>query len=358
MKKKDYEKLYTLRSDGRYQGYYRDENGKRHAVCDRDPEALHRRVQELSEPTRYTFNDIADAWRDWIWDRLRDGTRVCYSPAFKRAVALFGNRTASDIEPHEIKNHLALLARQDYSAKTIKTQLVVYRSIYRYAVIDPILGKQVRTNPAEQVPLPQGMKKPEKREAADESVLALIRQSANDYFGLFPLLLVSTGMRRGEALALQWADIGKDEIRINKQISYESGTPVVADPKTGAGVRTVPILPDLSRYLIKPKKAKQSDYLFHGEDPSKPLQMSTFRRRWTHYCKEHNLGLTPHVLRHSYATMLFEAGVDVYTAQKLLGHANIETTLAVYTHLRERQKNESIDRLKSHVMANLMAESV
>ena len=366
MKKIDYGRLYTKRADGRYQGYYRDAENKRHAVYDRDPERLHRRLQDLTAPAPLTFKDIADAWHDWIWDRLRDGTKVCYSPALKRAVALFGDRVASDIEPYEIKNHLALLARQDYSAKTIKTQLVVYRSIYRYAVIDPDMGRQIRTNPAEQVPLPQKMKKPETREAPDDDVLAVIRKSADDYFGLFPLLLASTGMRRGEALALQWKDIGDDEIRISKQVSYETGVPVVAEPKTDAGIRTVPILPDLAQFLKTecPKIPKQDktaalgNYLFHGEDPSKPLQLSTFRRRWKHYCKEHDLDLTPHVLRHSYATMLFEAGVDVYTAQKLLGHANIETTMAVYTHLRERQKNESIERLKDHLLSKLMSDSV
>ena len=355
-KKLNYGDLYTLRKDGRYQGYYRDKDGKRRAVCDRDPERLHRRLQELAEPAPYTFADIATAWHDWIWDRLRDGTRVCYSPAFKRAVALFGDRVASDIQPYEIKNHLALLARQDYSAKTIKTQLVVYRSIYRYAVVDPVIGSQVRTNPAESVPLPQNMKKPEKREAPDNDVLAVIRNGADDYFGLFPLLLVSTCMRRGEALALQWKDICNGEIRISKQVSYETGVPDITDPKTDAGSRAVPILPDLEQHLTQ--NGKPNDFLFHGEDPSKPLQLSTFRRRWNHYCKEHGLDLTPHVLRHAYATMLFEAGVDVYTAQKLLGHANIETTMAIYTHLRERQKNESIDRLRAHVMANLMADPV
>ena len=357
-KKLNYGDLYTLRRDGRYQGYYRDKDGKRRAVCDRDPERLHRRLQELAEPAPYTFADIATAWHDWIWDRLRDGTRVCYSPAFKRAVALFGDRVASDIQPYEIRNHLERLRAQDYSAKTIETQRVVYRSIFRHAVIDKDLGRQVRTNPAELVPLPQNMKKPEKRDAADDAVLATIRRSADDYFGLFPLLLASTGMRRGEALALQWADVGKDAIRVSKQLSYESGVRAVTEPKTDAGVRTVPILPDLARHLEMPKNAKPTDYLFHGEDPAKPLNLSTFRRRWNHYCKDHGLDLTPHVLRHSYATMLFEAKVDVYTAQKLLGHADIETTMAVYTHLRERQKNESIDRLREHVMAELMADSV
>jgi len=65
--------------------------------------------------------------------------------------------------------------------------------------------------------------------------------------------------------------------------------------------------------------------------------------------REYKNTLTPHVLRHGYATMLYDAGVDAFTAQKLLGHAHIETTLAVYTHLSQRKKDESIQKLTAYV---------
>jgi integrase len=357
MKKIDYAGLYTLRSDGRYQGYYRDADGKRHAVCDKDPERLHKRIAKFEEPTTYTFADIADAWKNWIWPRLRAGTQVCYNPAYKRAVELFGSRDANGIEPYEVKNHLISLAQADYSAKTIKTQLIIYRAIYRFAIVDPEMGKQIRANPADQITLPQGLKRPEKREAPEDDVIKTVRRSYEDYFGVFPLFLLATGFRRGEALATRWRDINWTDgtISCSRQISYEDGSAKITPPKTSAGIRTVPLLPDLKEALVLNDDAHLDDFIFHGEDPGKPLQQSTFRRRWSRYCKEHSLDITPHVLRHAYATMLFEAGVDVYTAQKLLGHADIETTMAVYTHLREKQKNESIDKLMAHVMANLMA---
>ncbi len=359
-KKINYAALYTLRSDGRYQGYYRDADGKRHAVNDRDPEMLHRKIAELEAPPPLTFRDIAQAWQRWIWPRLRAGTQVCYNPAYNRAVELFGDRVATDIEPYEIKNHLERLKAQDYSAKTVKTQLIVYRHIYRNAIVDPEMGRQIRTNPADSVTVPQGLKRPAKREAPEDEIIAVVRQRYRDYFGLFPLFLLATGFRRGEALAVRWRDIDLEAeiISCARQISYEGGAPRVTLPKTLAGIRTVPLLPDLKIALDVPEDVRGDDYVFHGEDPTKPMQLSTFRRRWSHYCREHNLpGLTPHVLRHSYATMLFEAGVDVYTAQRLLGHADIETTMAVYTHLREQKQNESIEKLRGHVMAAMMAKT-
>lgn len=68
------------------------------------------------------------------------------------------------------------------------------------------------------------------------------------------------------------------------------------------------------------------------------------------YLKHHYRNtLTPHVLRHGYATTLFEADVDVHTARALLGHAHVETTIAIYTHLRQRKKQASIDKLIAYV---------
>jgi len=375
-KKLNYASLYTLRSDGRYQGYYRSPDGKRHAVYDRDPEQLYLKIERLENPPPLTFRDIAEAWHDYLWPKIRPGTQGCYTSAYNRAVERFGDREAVSIEPFEISNHLAWMAEQDYSVKSIQTQRIIYRSVWRHAIIDQEMGREIRTNPAADVPLPSGMKKAARREAPEDAAVAKIRAAAGDYWGLFPLFLMSTGFRRGEALAVQWRDVdfkGK-QITCSKQISYAGGVARVAETKTDAGVRVVPLLPDLLSILKdeKPENAKSDDYIFHGEAAEKFLTESTYRRRWMHYCKEHGFvtdepeqrtskqgkkytvhhykpTLTAHVLRHGYATMLFEAGVDEYTAQQLLGHANVETTMAIYTHLRQKKKSESIKKLEEHV---------
>ena len=378
-KKLNYASLYTLRSDGRYQGYYRDASGKRHVVCDRDPERLYRKLDDLQNPTPLTFRDIAEAWKSDAWAHIRTGTQVCYNPAYNRAVDLFGDREATSIEPFEIKAQLDRMKDMDYSAQTIKIQRVVYKLIYRHAITDEIIGKQIRTNPVLNVPLPSNMKKAEKREAPEDEIVTLIRRSADDYFGLYPLFLMSTGFRRGEALAIQWQDVDfkKGEISCTKQVNYEGGTLQITEPKTDAGVRVVPILPDLKRKLQMPESAKPTDYVFYGASPDKPLTETMYRHRWMQYCKSHGLVqdnveqykkngrmhtkhhyksiITAHVFRHGYATLLFEADVDVFTAQKLIGHADVKTTMAVYTHLRNRKNKDSLDKLNAHVQNEIAA---
>lgn len=382
-KKTPYEKLYTLRADGRYQGYWKDAAGKRHALCDRDPERLHQRLQEKEQPPALTFGTIAAAWETGVFEHLKPGTKACYSKPLERAVEAFGARPASELSSPEIYAFLSRLAAQGYAAKTVKMQLTVIRLIYKHALIDPVFGEELRFNPADAVTVPREAKKAVQRTAPEDVVVAAIRsQASTAYFGLFALFLLSTGFRRGEALAVRWKhiDLKRKTVSCTGSVNYRSGRAEVSDTKTAAGIRVVPLLPDLEEALRALPAHTPEDYLFHGEDPRAPLPEVTFRRRWMHYCKDmgfveteseirtssqgrrythtdYRTTLTPHVLRHGYATLLYEAGVDMYTAQRLLGHADIQTTMTVYTHLRERQEQVSVGRLIAHVQDAMTASA-
>ena len=60
---------------------------------------------------------------------------------------------------------------------------------------------------------------------------------------------------------------------------------------------------------------------------------------------------TPHCLRHTYATMLYDAGVDVLTAKELLGHSDIKTTLSIYTHLSKEKESSDIDKFNKFLQS-------
>ena len=365
--------MFTQRKDGRYTASYTDANG-RHYLYDRDPEKLWHKLNDPKEEKHLLFREIADAWQNDAWEKIRDGTKSCYDAPCRRAVERFGDREAATIEPHELSTHLQILKAQGLSASTIKKQRIVYKQIFQYAITDNIYGKEIRHNPADNVKLPDGMTKAKQREAPEDDIVKKIRENADSaYFGMFAFFLICTGFRRGEALAVQWGDIDFDNGTIScaETISHRTGTAKTAPLKTRSGYRDVPLLPTLSEKLERPQSAKDTDYVFYGADPSKPMPQSTYDRRWLHYCKDmgfvtdepeqrvskqgkkyvvHNYkpSLTAHDLRHGYATMLFEAEVDAYTAKTLLGHADIETTMAIYTHLRKRKKTESIEKLKEY----------
>lgn len=375
-KKIDYAGMFTLRKDGRYQVKYTDSDGCLRILYDRNPENLYHKLQAAKEEKPLSFRLIAELWKDKKWDTYTDGTKASFSSCYDRAVEELGDMMITDIQSYHIKNHLDRMRAQNYSASTMKTQKSVYNLIFQNAIVDRTIGKTLRINPVAEIKTPKSLKPAQKREAPEDDVVSKIRKCAKtDEFGLFPLLLMSTGFRRGEALGLRWGnvDFKNKAITQDRQIVYR-GMAIEKEPKTENGVRTVPLLPDLEKVLKRPRKAKDSDFIFHGEDPSKPMAESTYKRRWLSYCKRmgfvevqitdtyttsgnnhtyekktYKPTLTPHYLRHGYATLLFEAEVDEFTAQKLLGHADINTTRSIYTHLRNKKKQESIDKLRSFV---------
>jgi integrase len=366
---------FTRRADGRYMKVVPG-GDKPRALYDRDPEALFKKWQAYLNPTAPLFKDTAEMWEEWKWPQISAGTRTCYAPSLKRAIDEQGGKLITEVTPADIKNHLDKLKVQGFGKKTVSTQKTVYTLIFRFIITsdDPKLHGWVKYNPATEVKLPRGLTE-EKREAPEDDVIDIIRQNTNKPFGLFARLLINTGFREAEATPLTWGDIRASnnwgegitkEIVCDKAVQYSDSKAPTGLPKTSAGVRTVPVLPDLEPYLKRPKNAKNDDLIFPGKKGV--MTAAELRRAWTNWCRAAGLSKTlsekrgmrngepytvqstrpaigAHQLRHYYATVLFEAGVDELTAQKLLGHADIETTRAIYTHLRNKQKNKSVGAL-------------
>jgi integrase/recombinase XerD len=137
-------------------------------------------------------------------------------------------------------------------------------------------------------------------------------------------LLYATGMRLGEALAVTVDDIdaARGVIRIQHT---KTRRPRVAR----LSACLLEVLRSYWREVRPPRPL-----LFPGRDPSRPLDPTAVTRAFHRAALSANISksVTPHVLRHSYATHLIEGGVDIHTVQLLLGHASLSTTLR-YLHL-------------------------
>ena len=178
-----------------------------------------------------------------------------------------------------------------------------------------------------------------------------------------------TGLSRGEALALTVnnVDFNAKKLRINKSLDIGDNTPQVKDTKTKAGVREIPMPDTLCGELMGYVKNLKSIYLFpnkNGELSSR----SSFRRMLDRIMRKTKetaeriksdfdndvmsgtedfvVSFTPHTFRHTYATNLYYAGIDVKKSQYYLGHSTIEMTLKIYTHLdNTRNEKEYTDKL-------------
>ena len=193
--------------------------------------------------------------------------------------------------------------------------------------------------------------------------------------GVGALLMLYCGLRRGELIPLTWADIDLEEktVSINKSVSTACNIFTVKQgAKTEAGSRMVDI-PDCIIPALRRTKANAGGLLvFPGADGSM-LTNQGYKRLWESFMHYLNIQaggrnrsrsnpkitalepFTAHQLRHTYATMLYDAGVDPKNAQRLLGHASLEMTLKIYTHLSQRKKADSIDKLNAYLSAQPMA---
>lgn len=361
----------TQRKDGRYQAVIRDDEygnplPKPVYFYDRNRKQLELKVRQFRADRKRgrLFQAVREAWEEEHFRDLAHNTWVSYSPALKRAAQNFDARPVKDMTPLEIERTVRLMAKQGYSHQSCKIYLSAMRQICDYAV----LHGDIDINPCEAIRLPRGLPKT-RRLPPDDTLIQTIIEHIDDDFGLYLYFLLYTGLRRGEALAI---DIQKDLdfearlIHVRHSVYFVGDRPYLKDTKTLAGMRDVVMLDNLYDKLLPYRH--QRGYLFGG---AKLMTLKAFNKAFDRYAlaaslaytekvlrTRHRRGkteeytkiyirhlVTSHQLRHAYATLLFEADIDVKDAQQLLGHSKEEVTRDTYTHIRERRKTQTAQKL-------------
>lgn len=343
-KQLNYAALYTLRGDGRYQGYWRDADGKRHALCDRDPARLYEKLaaKELpAEKPPVTFKEAAQAWKDVRFEQLAYKTAEAYKPVFRRLTARFGAEALEHIETRDVSAYLQALASQGYARRTVQMHRDMLSQIYNHAIGAGL----TRVNPVDHAVMPRGLSA-HVREIAPDDAIEAVKNGLKEPFGLFAFVCLYAGLRRGEALALRYEDVDRDAgyIHVTKAVEYIGNVPHIKEPKTASGRRDVYLLDVLADAIPQ----QGSGYIFAGDDGELLTKMA-YRVRWERYCTQIGHEITAHQLRHGYATLLYEAGVADKDAQEQLGHSSIEVTRDVYTHVRGAQRERTRSRLNRYL---------
>ncbi len=356
-KKIDYASLFTLRKDGRYQGSYTDAKG-RHYVYDRDPERLWHRLNDLQTASAVTLKQAAEEWADAHRSQVGARTWQNYKPHIEDIVSLYGDIPVSDITVANISADLQKTKAKGYSATIVKTRLAIWNGTLNHAAVEGYTD----FNPALMVKIPKNLPRSKRRAPTDDEIITIC-SNIDAPFGFFAFFVLCTGMRKGEALALTRSDIDfqQKEIFVNKAIEHPTGAKAsIKPPKTESGNRAVPIIDVLVEPLKKHLATGKNDCIFPGKFGY--LSKTGYDYLWRQYCeavgfidKDGKRTVTAHMLRHGTATLLFEAGVDVYTAQAILGHANVTTTMQIYTELREGQKRKSVKKF-NETMSNVLSK--
>ena len=350
MKKPNYADMFTLRPDGRYQGFWHDLDkdgkpikAKRHTICDKDPERLYQRIMEKESNTAkpITFEAAADAWFEKHTARISAKTSETYTTPLQRVKDKFSGFNAADVSAQAVQAFLSDLGKRGFSRRTVQMHRDVLNMIFNNAIVEG----WVSSNPVAAVAMPRNLPS-SKRELPEDAAIEAVKNGATAPFGLFALICLYTGLRRGEVLALRFEDIDRQRrtITVSRAVEYVSNTPSLKAPKSKAGNRTVPLLDPLAEVL-----PESGSGLVFPRDDGGLLTKTQYRKRWKKYCDTIGFEITAHQLRHGYATILYEAGIPDKDAQELLGHASIAVTRDVYTHIRSSRKEETAAKLNDFV---------
>ena len=334
--KRDKKKTMYQRPDGLFEKVIVID-GKRQAFRGKTEADVFKKLAEFQgkKEKGALFNDVAGQWKEIHWEQITPNTKKGYSIAYKRAKENYDGVYIKDITPQSIDLFLKKVASKGFAQKTVRNQKLIMHLILSYAVVEGYL----EANPSEYVTVPKNLPKGKRELPSDDDINA-VKKGLDNTFGLFPYFILYTGCRKGEALALQFKDINRElkTIMVSKSVYHVGNTASIKQPKTEAGTRSIILMDRLSEKI---PDGNPECFLFSEDGGKTALSHSAFNRLWKKYCEESNVSLTPHQLRHAYATILFEAGIDEKDAQELLGHSSVSMTKDVYTHIRKKRKDKT-----------------
>lgn len=371
---------YKKRPDGRYAtsaiiGYTDDGKPKRKTIYGRTIMELDKKVVDFKslQNKGIVINDEnislsvwAEKWLELYKKDKSYNTYQMYSCTIhNHIIPTLGAIRLNALKKSQIQAVLNEIIQKGHY-RTAELVRLTIQQIIKQAVIEEYLYKDVTSG----LTLPK-KQKTEKRALTDAEKTLIQNTELSEKERAFIDLLYYTGVRRGEALALTISDIDfvNKKVSINKNLIMTDGqSEIKQSPKTEAGNRSIP-LPDVLINSLKKHIANITEMYLFTQQNGTLMSHSSFRRFWDNIINKINIAaggtkykrcrdddnvkplkviaddITPHLFRHTYATNLYYAGIDIKTAQYLLGHSSIQMTMDIYTHLDNNKIIDAGERL-------------
>ena len=302
-----------------------------------------------------TFKEVADLWLESYETTVKPTT---YQNTKNYLNAIIEHHF-KDIRIESVSVAMMQEIVIDLSKKYVAylSQLSIINRVFKYAVHLDI----IQTNPVDRIIRPKQQKSRKEKIALTKEelkqFLTLAKKDARPVLYTAWHTLAYTGLRRGELLGLEWSDIDFENktMAVNKTLVTVNGSLYTQSPKTKRSTRTIS-LDDATIQVLKNWRLEQKKQFFKNGVKSTNivitnikgsyLDFAYFRDELKKFLSTHNLKqFSVHSLRHTHASLLFEAGIEPKTISDRLGHSNIQTTLNMYTHLNDKQRSDVADRL-------------
>jgi integrase len=395
------------RANGTFEYKWRDKIGKRHSIYAKTLDELREKeidaLRDALDGIRANKKDLTINYLYNLWVQikrgLKDNTFQNYKYMYTQFVEPdFGNMKIADLKRTDVRAFYNRLAdEQHIKTSTIDCIHTVLHQVIELGVEDDYL----RYNPSDNAL--KELKKAHNNDSEKRRALTIPEQELfeeflskqgqyNKWYPIFATLLW-TGLRVGEITGLRWCDIDLEEetISINHTLVYytkgkvEGCTFAINKPKTKAGERTVPMLPKVKEaFLLEKEYQKEcgivcnavidgyTDFIFINRFGGVQHQgtLNKALRRIIRDCnyevldkkqKDKEVTLLPkfsnHSLRHTFTTRMCEAGVNIKAMQKILGHADAETTMDIYAEATEDLKRAEMINFEEYFNTQKIAQT-
>lgn len=313
--------------------------------------------------------------QSWVFQYLKDykvneikaTTLNTYMTFYRKHIEKsdIGEMELQEIQTNDLQRYYNRKLKEGLSAKTVRHLSVIIRE----ALTQAVRLKYIRNSPQEGVILPK-KEKYEGKTLSQSDVLKLLNNAGGEELYSLIMTAIFTGMRKGEILGLQWKNVDLDngfikvekslcrvEDGVNKKGRYRTKL-VLLEPKTDTSKRIIPITSQLVDILVHHRE-RQEEYKREAVDFYNSELDLVFANYMGEFMSEREVlrgfyavldkyGIERvrfHDLRHTYASLLMESETDSKVIQELLGHSSISTTLDIYTHLKVKQKRNSVDKM-------------
>lgn len=312
----------------------------------------------LIEPSRMTLNEYLDEWLEVsARQRLRVRTFKEYRLQLDRYVRpALGSRRLMELSTPIIQRRYTEMLAQGLSARTVQLTHAILRRALQVAV----QWDKLPYNPAAGVELPTTTKRRAdgNGEIIDDDSKPLqvmtevqaerfLRVVVGDRWGVLLTLLLTTGLRPSEAIALKWTDLdpAARTLQVARTLKQVDGRWVFEPPKTKHSRRQVALPLGTVRSLSTLPRAGE---LMFMSDAGKPVGLrSVIENHYKPLLKRAGIDtdLRLYDLRHTHATLLLLAGVNIKVVSERLGHASVTITLNTYSHVLPTMQRESAAKL-------------
>ena len=364
--------MVRKREDGRWEGRIvvgHKQNGEpifRYVLAKTQKELLdklHRDLEafqdvELTEDSRMTLGEWLDRWmEDYGAATLRPNTLRSYEQFIRCYIKPYlGDKIVSRVTRMDIQKLYRKLKHEgrvrehpEHGHELSDTMVLRIHAMLHRCLKDAEAAHVIARNPTDGAVVPKANHRPKQILTKEQMDTFLTAVDRNEIWRDFFYTELTTGLRRGELLALLWSDLDPQNrsVSVTKSVSRLNGKLVVSQPKTQHSIRTLIVPQQAVDLLIQEHSLHPNNpYLFPSPTTGTMYSPETVARIHKRILRDAGLeDCRFHDLRHTFATVALQNGVDIKTLSGMLGHYSSGFTLDTYTHVTRKMQEEAAEKM-------------